>query len=89
MKAKNGLIIQRIDDDYYLIDSGEVLPRFNGMIKLNETSHFVVEKLMEKELTLDELYNLILAEYSTTLEELNNTIPPVIEQLKKVNIILD
>lgn len=87
MRAKKGLIIQMIDDAYYLIDSGEEDPKFNGMVKLNETSHFIIKNLMEKELNLNDLYDLFLNNYSVSKKELEESVPNVIEQLKNINII--
>lgn len=87
MKAKEGLIIKQIDDEYILIDSGIEEPKFNGMIKLNETSRFIVDALMNEDLTSDELIDKMFDHYETTKEELQKSVPPIIDQLKKVKII--
>lgn len=89
MKMKKGLIIQPIDNDFYLIDSGEELPRFNGMVKLNETSNFIVTSLKDKNLTLDELVNEFLKEYNANENEIKESIVPVINQLKKIGLIIE
>ena len=87
MRIKNGLIVQQIDNDFYVIDSGEEEPRFNGMVKLNETSHFIVDSLSKRELTIDELYDLFLNEYEVNKSELIKSVPPVIKELEKIGII--
>jgi len=89
MKAKNGLIIQQIDNYYFLIDSGEELPRFNGMVKLNETSRFIVSCLIEKEMTIDELYEEIMNEYEVDKKQLEKSVPKIIKELKGINILLE
>lgn len=87
MKAKAGLIIKEIEDEYILVDSGIETPKFNGMIKLNDSSKFIIEALMKEDLTIDELVDKMFEHYDATKEELKEGILPVIEQLKKIKII--
>ena len=88
MRMKKGLIVQQIENDYFLIDSGEEMPKFSGMIKLNETALTIVNLLMENDLSLDEIYQSMLKQYNTSLDELKEAIPPLINKLIKINLII-
>ena len=57
------------------------------MIKLNEVSKSIVEKLIEKDMSIDELYDAMLSEYDVDRETLEKSVPPIIEQLKSVKIV--
>lgn len=87
MKAKAGLIIKQIEDEFILVDSGIEAPKFNGMIKLNDSSKFIVESLMNEALTLDQLLDKMVEHYDATKEEIKLGVVPVINQLKDIQII--
>lgn len=87
MKAKQGLIIKELDNEYILIDSGIESPRFNGMIKLNETSKYIVSLLMNKDMSIEEIYEDMLNTYDTDIETLKKSVPHILDELKKANII--
>lgn len=89
MKAKNGLIIKQLEDEYILIDSKIEEPIFNGMIKLNETSKFIMDQLINKDMTMDELMDAMMDEYEVSKDELKKSVPSIINDLKKVHIIKD
>ena len=72
MLLKGGLIIKEIENEYILIDSGKESPRFNGIIKLNETSKTIINILQKGEITLESLIDELLKIYNTdqkTLEK--------------------
>jgi len=89
MKIKEGIIIKQLDNEYILIDSGIILPRFNGMIKLNETSNFIVSSLLEKDLTFSELVLVMLNKYDASKEEIESSIKPILSSLSKANILIN
>lgn len=88
MKIKNGIVIRQIEDEYILVDTGKVLPKFNGMIKLNETSKDIIDLLSKDDLSMDELINKLLDMYDVDKETLTIEVENIITQLKEVNIIL-
>ena len=69
MRIKQGIIVQKIEDEYVLIDSGVVEPAFHGMIKLNAMGKEIVDILSKQDMTLDELVRAILVKYEATYEE--------------------
>lgn len=87
MKAKQGLIIKELDNEYILIDSGIESPRFNGMIKLNETSKNIVSLLMNKDMSIEEIYEDMLKTYDTDIDTLKKSVPHILDELKKANIV--
>jgi len=87
MRIKQGLIIEKLDEEFVLVDSGIESPKFNGMIKLNQTSKAIVDLLIKEELSFDELISKLLDIYNVDEETLTKSVKPVLEQLKKVNIL--
>lgn len=87
MKLKPGVIIRKVDEEYILIDSGEVEPKFNGMIKFNPSSFEIVSILEKEDLSIDELISRLENEYEINKEEIS-AITHLINELKTNNIIL-
>lgn len=87
MKAKKGLSIKQIEDEYILMDLGEVEPKFNGMIKLNETSKTIVSLLMEKDYTFDDLIANLHTIYKVDDNVLRESVTELINQLKSIKLI--
>lgn len=86
MKLKQGLVVQKIDDEFIVIDSGVVAPSFSGMIKLNESSKRIFDLLLEKDLTEEEIVEELAKVYDATKEELSKAVKDFIKELKKVPV---
>ena len=86
MKIKNGIVIRQIEDKCILVDTGKVQPKFNGMIKLNETSKDIIDLLTNDDLSIDELINKLLEMYDVDKETLITEVDNIITQLKETNI---
>ena len=89
MRIKDGIVIRQVEDEYVLVDVGKVKPKFNGMIKLNETSKDIVTLLMENDLTLDELLNKLLDIYDVDKTTLEKEVNDIIIQLNDINLLTD
>ena len=87
MKIKNGLIIKEINNEFILVDSGIVPPMFNGMIKLNNTSKYIVELLEQRELGIEELYQSLIEKYDVDKKTLENVVPPFLDELKRIKLL--
>lgn len=76
--------IEEVDGKIYMVclDS-DVLA---GMIELNETAAYIVEKLMQ-ETTTEEIAKQMCNEYETTFEDALEGINVIVGQLKQVNAI--
>ena len=68
MKLKTGVIVTKMDDQYIAVTAGEAGKAFNGMIKMNGTAAFIVDKL-QNEASIDELTAALCAEYEVGEEE--------------------
>lgn len=86
MKLKDGLIISKINDGYVLVDSNASDNRFNGLIKLNETTKDIIEQF-KTDMSIDDVVNKLLDEYDTTYDILYKDVLNVVEQLKGINLI--
>lgn len=89
MKIKKGIIIQQMQNDYILIDSGIVQPAFNGMIRLNKTSKTIIELLQNDELSKEELVDKLLEKYDAPKETITKSVDMFIEELSKTVILID
>ena len=88
MKVKDGIAIRQVDDEYVLVDTGKIKPKFNGMIHLNETSKDIIDLLTKDDLSMDELIKKLLDIYDVDKETLEKEVANFIAQLKEVNIII-
>ena len=88
MKLKQGLVTRQIDDEYILVDTGLVSPRFNGMIKLNESGKYIVSLLLDNDLTVDDIVNDINKNFDTTGMDINKIVNDFISELSNANLFL-
>ena len=86
MKIKQGIVVQKIDEEYILIDSGIVEPTFSGMVKLNESSKAIVDLLMSKDLEEEEIVEELSKIYDASREELTEAVHSFLKELKKVPV---
>ena len=84
MKMRDIFEIEEVDGKIYMVclDS-DVLA---GMIELNETATYIVEKLMQ-ETTTEEIAMQMCNEYETTFEDALEGINAIVGQLKQINAI--
>lgn len=77
MKLKTGVIVTKMEEQYIAVTAGEAGKAFNGMIKMNGTAAFIVEKL-QSETSVEELVSALCAEYevdeSVALENVEKTV---------------
>ncbi len=86
MKLKAGVIVTKMDDQYIAVTAGEAGKAFNGMIKMNGTAAFIVEKL-QNETTVDELTAALCAEYEVEEDVALANVEKIIAALEKARII--
>lgn len=85
MKLKESVVISKVKDGYILVDSNASDDRFNGLIKLNETTKDIIEHFRQ-ETTIEQVINSMLEEYDTTYEILYKDVINVEEKLKNVGL---
>lgn len=86
MKLKETCVISKVNDEYVLVDSDNSDDRFNGLIKVNETTKDIIETFMI-ECEKEEAINRLLEIYDVSYELLEKDVDNVIEKLKSVNLI--
>lgn len=88
MKIKDGVIIQQMQNDFILIDSGIVKPAFSGMIRLNKISKDIVEMLQKEDLSEEEIVDKLLTKYAATREVVKEGVSHFIKELSKTVILI-
>lgn len=86
MKLKDGVIITKNDDSYIAVAAGEAGRSFSGMIKLNATAAFILEKL-RKDSNVDSLIKAVTEEYCVSAEEAKPSVVKVIDMMKENGLI--
>lgn len=62
MKVDKEFVLREIGGDYIIIPTGNTVLTFNGLITVNEVGVFIW-KMLQKDVTFDELVQGILREY--------------------------
>lgn len=88
MKLKDGIIVQKIQDEYVLIDSGVAKPAFHGMIKLNDMGKEIIDILQKGDVSLEDIVKALLEKYDATYEEVYSSVKDFIDTLSKTPVLL-
>ncbi|MCQ2801316.1 MAG: PqqD family protein [Bacilli bacterium] len=88
MRIKQGIIVQKIEDEYVLIDSGVVQPAFHGMIKLNAMGKEIIDILKNGDISIDEIVNALLSKYEASYEEVYESVNNFISELSKTPVLI-
>lgn len=67
MRIKPDFVLRCVAGYYFVIPAGERVVDFNGIITLNSVAAFLWEKL-QKNVTIDELTDMVVAEYEVDYE---------------------
>ena len=68
MKIKSGFVVRKVGDDHVVVPVGKMCKQFHGMINLNETGAMLWNFFSEKERTLEEGVDMLLAEFDVARE---------------------
>lgn len=88
MRIKQGIIVQKIEDEYVLIDSGVVQPAFHGMIKLNAMGKEIIEILQTGDLSIEDVIKALLKKYEATYEEVYSSVEEFIKTLSNTPVLI-
>ena len=86
MKIKEGFILREVAGSYIVVAVGDAVKNFNGIIKLNQTSAFLWEKLV-KGATKEQLVEALLGEYDVEKDVAEKGVKSFINTLIKANLI--
>lgn len=85
MKIKDGFVVRKIGESYYAVPVRNYDIK-NGMIKLNETAHFIWTHL-EMGMDVEEIADAMCAEYNAERERVVSDIKIMVERLGKVGVL--
>ena len=71
MKLKETIVINKINDEYVLVDADGSNNRFNGLVKLNDVAKDIID-IMKDEVTYDEIVRLMFNKYDVDEATLKN-----------------
>ena len=87
MKLKNGVVTDQFDKDQYVaVATGEAAKYFNGMIRHNKTSAFLLD-LLRTEQTETSLVKALLEKYDITEEIAYKDVKSFINNLREADLI--
>ena len=84
MKLKDGLLLNKIGDDYVVVASD--MDVFKGMLKLNESGVLIFKKMQEN-VSVDDIVDLILSEYEIERDIAKRDVTAFINTFKEVGLI--
>lgn len=88
MKLKYNFVINQVAGTQVAVAVGEDLPRFNGVIKMNETGAFIFN-LLKEDSTEEDIIQALKKEYPDTDEqELKSAAESFIAKLKEADVLL-
>ncbi|MBR5322808.1 MAG: PqqD family protein [Clostridia bacterium] len=88
MKLKYNFIVRNVAGQAVALAVGNENDKFNGMIKLNSVGEFIF-KLLENDISTEEIINKITENYDVSAEEAKNSIEAYLETLRENNLIIE
>lgn len=86
MKINKEYVLREIAGDYIIIPIGSTALEFNGLITVNEVG-VTLWKMLQEEVTLDDLVQGVLAEYDVSEEVAREDIQDFLDELVKGGIL--
>ena len=86
MRIDKEFVLREIAGDYIFIPTGSTVLEFNGLITVNEVG-VTLWKMLQDEVTLDQLVQGVLAEYDVEEEVAREDIQEFLEALVKGGIL--
>ena len=88
MKINENYVLQEIADEYIVVPVGEATKRIRGIIKLNKSGAFLWKKMEKKNLSQDDLVQILLTEFPADIRIVRNDVSAFIEQLSDMGCIV-
>lgn len=86
MKLKYNFIVRNVAGQSVALAVGNDNAKFNGMIKLNSVGEFIF-KLLENNVTEDEILNKITEEYDISAEDAKSSVENYLDVLRRNKLI--
>lgn len=86
MKLKKGLILHEVGGEYVMVATGKLAKNFNGMVRNNETAHFIMQQ-MQTHTTEEEIVEKVLSTYEVDRQIAEESVHNVVEQLRQAGLL--
>ena len=88
MKLKYRFVIREMAEQYVAVAVGADNAHFHGMVKLNSTGAFLMERLNEKPCTEEELLHAMLDRYDVTRERARENLQSFLQILRDGDLLI-
>ncbi len=88
MKLNPDFILQEMGGEAVLVPTGEAAKRFRGIVRLNETAAFIVERLRD-DTDAEALVDALAAEYEGTREQFARSVELTLTQLREIGALIE
>lgn len=86
MKLIDGLILHDVGGEHMMVATGEAAKKFNGMVRNNDTAHFIMQQMME-DTTEEAIVAKVLSVYEADREVVAKSVHNVVEQLRQAGLL--
>ena len=86
MKIEKEYVLREIAGDHIIIPVGTTVLEFNGLITVNEVG-VLLWKMLQEEVTMEELVQAVLNEYDVEEEVARNDIQEFVEKLTDAGVL--
>lgn len=88
MHFKNDISIRKIGDESIIALDSEQGVDYTQVISLNETAAFLLNSVVGKEFSIEDLVEKLLSEYEVDENIARRDVTQIIDQLKQIGIII-
>lgn len=89
MKLQDNFTVCEIAGSTFVLPIGAEIVNIRAMLSLNESSAFIVEKLKEKELTREEMVDLIFEEFDADRERIKEDLDAFLKKAEEIGFITE
>ncbi len=88
MKLKYEFSINQMGDDFVAVPLGNGVIDFNGILKLNETAAFIIEKL-NSDITFDSLVECVAEHFACEKKDAKDNVDSIVSELKEAKLLVE
>ena len=86
MKLKEGFVLHETGGEFMMVATGDAAKSFNGLVRNNQTSNFILTQLLE-DTTEKDIVDRMASTYDAPREVLEKDVHDVIMKLKEAGFI--
>lgn len=86
MKLKEGFVLHDVGDEHMAIATGKAAKSFSGLVRNNETAHFIYEMLLS-DTTEEAIVEAMAERYNAPREVIAADVKRVVEQMRKAGFL--